>query len=322
MVNFYNHCNVDCPQDPFETSQTRARSAWYAIMGVPTVYIDGKYKVAGAASCASAYADYRTKLLQRQAETGGLSPIAITGDWAVTGGRLEARAIFRLVDPVSLSDLRATVLVYEDNVEAHANGFFLSTWQHTTRFIQDQTITLSAAGDSAMMAVDLDLGELCNPEQLKVIAYVQRTSGDKEVYQGAILPQQFKLVVGTTVRSVPHGNGVASFEAVLTNTGAAPRTFTLQPGAPFGDWTADYSLCDGKRLQADPVAVDLGPGEACSAFVTVHTGSELEIRSGGLAVSSSDFSVEARMRVFNRSPSVMLVNGDHNPANWVNSSAC
>jgi hypothetical protein len=92
--------------EPFETPETAARSIWYGCTGIPDVRIDGKYGSLGAASCAVAYTQYRDLFLQRRAETNGLSPIEIAGEYDCAGGRISMTATFRLVDPVVLSELR------------------------------------------------------------------------------------------------------------------------------------------------------------------------------------------------------------------------
>jgi hypothetical protein len=282
---------------------------WYGGQGVPDVRIDGKYRVLGAGSCASAYQDYSALFLQRRQETGGLSPIEISGSYAITGSRICVRATYRLVDPVTLSDLRATLLVYEDSVIA-AGGFetqfYDDTWQRVTRTISDQDIALAAPGDTATLSLDLPVNPLWNAARLHVVAYVQQTTGDRPIVQGALLPPLFRLIPVNTVRSVPPGNGEAVFDAVLTNTGSRAATFTVEPGAPFGDWPSDFTI-GGGGAHHEPVEVVLDSGQGTAVSLRVHTDGRKEIRTGGLRVTGPLFSLEGSVRVFNGSPAVMLV---------------
>jgi hypothetical protein len=88
----------------------RERAAWYGIHNAPHVRIDGSRSVAGAASCAQAAASYRTAILERLAETEGVSPVEIRGSFSRCSV-VSIRASFRLLDPVALTDLQATFFV-------------------------------------------------------------------------------------------------------------------------------------------------------------------------------------------------------------------
>jgi hypothetical protein len=251
--------------------------------------------------------------VQRQTETAQESPIEIEGAYAVAGGRIAMRATFRLVDPVLLTDLRATLLVYEDNLHVSGDFFYDDTWQHATRTIRDTNITLGLPGDEVEVTATAPLAAFSNPSELHVVAFVQRAGGDREVYQAAFLTRAFEVVMAPPVRSVPEGNGDATFRAVLRNTAPSAQTFLVQPGSGFGDWMVEFAGCGHPDFGTDPIELQLGPGAECALDLRVHTASELEIRSGGLLVNNAELAVEAVSRVFNASPAVMLIDSRDTP---------
>jgi hypothetical protein len=187
VINFENHYNVECWIDPFETAETRARTHWYGVSGIPDVRIDGKYSVVGAANCGDAASDYEGMVERRLDETGGLSPIEILGEYEIGDGRMTMSARFHLVDPITPGELRGTFVVYEDNVYATGMWFFDDRWQHVTRRILDETLTLAVPGDLDSMRVEVPCPPEWNTSELHVVAYVQRTGGDKAILQGALL---------------------------------------------------------------------------------------------------------------------------------------
>ncbi len=301
--------------DPFVIPETNARGDWYGVQGVPDVRIDGKDFVIGAASCESAYAQYRQKILQRQSETGGLSPVEITGQYGVATGGVSVQARFRLVDPVIISDLQATFVVYEDSIRASRQDFYADTWSHVTRAIRSEPIELSVQGDEVVVTTSAAVPTSCNSNQLHVIAFIQRLTGNREVVQTAFLEEAFQVTIAPPFRSVPAGNGAAVFLAVLTNGRTEARSYVVTPGPvtgpepSFGDWAMEFTNCGGFEFYPGPREVELGPEEACAMLVRVQTDSTREIRTGSLGVVSAGLALDAHLRVFNGGPAVLLVDG-------------
>lgn len=294
--------------DNYAIPETEARADWYAVPGVPTVRIDGKSSVVGASSCNGAYSAYRSHVLQHLAENGGMSPIEITGSYLISGGNLIASAAFRLVDPAALTDLRATIVLYED----HVNG----QWPHVTRAIHDQDITLSDVNDEEYIEAIIPLDPSWFEEELTFAAYVQTVTGNREIYQGYMIPLllDYTFIYEGLVRSVPTGDGVAVFEATLSNVGSATDTFTLQPGDPFGDWATVFLISGDSNPHSDPVELILDPAESCGVQVLVFTDETKEVRTGSFEVHSafSDRTQSKRIRVYNGSNSLFLVDDDRN----------
>ena len=194
LITVTNHVGMECVEEPFETPQTVARAMWYGCSGIPDVRIDGKTSVVGAVSCASAYRQYQQAFVQRQLETAGQSPVQVSGACTLAGAELSMTAEFRLIDPVVLADLRATLLIYEDNIYASDDWFYDDTWNRVTRVIYDQTISLAQPGDVATVTTTVTVPAEWNPSQLHVVTYVQTVTGNKEIIQGGVLPLETSTV--------------------------------------------------------------------------------------------------------------------------------
>ena len=268
----------------------------------------------GASSCAGAASSYRSYINQRRNETGGVSPVEIVGSYLPGTDDVQVEATFRLVDPASLVNLRATLLLYEDNVFWCCGFGGVDTWQHVTRRIYDRSITLTNVGDQVLVSTTFPIGTGWNPEELHAVAYLQQTSGDKQIIQGALLPMvlDFTFVYDNLVRSVPNGNGIARFQATLTNIGQATDTFTIDLGDPFGGWARQFYVCGDYNPHTTPVQVILDPNESCIVKFEVTTDATKVVRQGSLHVSSATSGRMANtpVRVFNGSYSVLLVDND------------
>lgn len=306
-MHFENHVG----DDVFEIPETVARGNWYGVSGIPHVRIDGLYSVIGAGSCASAAQQYRNYINQRINATGGMAPVEIIGSWLPTESEITMQADFRLVDPATLTSLRATLLIYEDHCFYQGQN-----WEVVTRKIHDQNITLTNVGDVVNVATTIPLNPNWNPANLKCVAYLQQTSGNKQIIQGAILPllEDFEFAFQHLVRSVPDGNGVAIFNGTVTNIGDATDTITLQIGTSFPAWTTRFYVCGDPNPHTTPVDVTLGVGESCDIILQVATDNVKEVRSGSFLTTSafSGRTQTSNLRVYNGSNSILLVDDDYN----------
>ena len=198
-------------------------------------------------------------------------------------------ATFKLVDPVQLSNLRGTLLLYEDDLTWCCGYGGVSHWDRVTRKIYDQAITLSGVGSEATISTNVSIGTWV-PANLHGVAYLQSTS-TKEVYQaqliGAGQAPDFSLYYPNKVRSVPDGNGTATFTGQLWNLTASNQTFTLQPGTSFGDWSTDFLVCGDPNPHTVPTQVTLPPNGTCDFTVRVHTNGTVAVRSGTFQVTSN-----------------------------------
>ena len=273
----------------------------------------------GAPTCSVAASWYREKINQRQAETGSMSPVEITGGFTTSYAHLQMSATFRLVDPAELTDLRATLLVYEDNVYwcCDCHGYYI--WQHVTRLIYDQAVTLTQVEDQATVVTRVPLDPDWDPAELHVVAYLQTTGGNKEIIQGSILPRLhgFSFDVAECVRSVPEGNGLALFRTVLTNIGQTSDTFRIEPRVPFVSWPSELVVCHDAGAHHGAVEIPLAPQESCYVWIRVQTDRVKDLRAGVYRVTAlgSLLTQETTLRVFNGCYSILLVDDDFTMAN-------
>ena len=315
MIHFENHCSTT---DPMTIPATTARETWYGVPGYPTVKIDGIITEIGGetmpAGCALMEGYYRNDINSRFAQTAGLSPIEITGTFDFSGGNtIVMSAKFKLVDAVALSSLRATLLVYEDNVSWCCGYGGNALWQHNTRSIYDQNITLTNQGDEVTVATNLALNPAWNSDELHVVAYLQKTT-TKEIYQGAMLTRisGFAMTTDRSVASVPSGSGTASFNAVLTNTGTIEDTFTVDPSVELGTWVTEYFIDDDPTPRTGPTDVTLGPAGTSDILIRVQTDGVKEVRTGAFQATSAHTLLQkaSSMRVYNGSYAILLVDDD------------
>jgi hypothetical protein len=304
-----DHCSST---DPFTTSETTARENWYQISGYPTIWFDGLDEQIGAANCSEATVRYRNSIAGRMAATDGSSPILITSSINVVAGTASVSATFKLIDPVNLTNLRATIMLLEDNIYWCCGYGGQSIWSDTTRKIADQSITLTNVGDEVTVNANVPIGTW-NPAELKAVAYVQSTA-TKEVFQAQNVGQapapDFSVYYPSKVESVPAGNGTAVFTGQLWNLSTSSQTFTLEPGTSFGTWTTDFLVCGDANPHSGPTQITLPANGTCDFQVRVHTDGTRVIRSGSFKVTSnaSGRLQTNSMRVFNGSYSVYLIN--------------
>jgi len=293
---------------PFATAATAARGAWYGVSGVPAVRFDGKYAVDGAQSCDQVASAYRAKILQRLQETGQTSPVQIVASYIPLQTGIPISATFRLVDPATLSDLRATLILYEDNILYNGKH-----WNHVVREIIDEDVELNQIGDEATVSRTIPVDPAWNVAEIHAVAFLQQTSGDRPIVQGAAVPiGDFALTFARNVVSLPEGSGEALFEGQVTNVASRTDTLTIALESGFAGWPATFFLCGDPSPHVDPVDLILGPGEGCAVQVRVRTDWVREMRKGLLRATShrSTRTSAEKAQVFNGSHSVLIADED------------
>jgi hypothetical protein len=298
--------------DPYQTAETAARATWYGASSGPTVVFDGLAPMAVGAqpTVPAQQAWYISEWYSpRWTETGGLAPVSIQGSWSSGGTQMTVNATVRLEDPVTLTGIRATIFVAENHVLYGASTYF----DHITRKIYHQNITLTNVGDEVAVNANITLGAGWNPTNLEVYAIVQKTSGTKEIYQAAkITPQYlFDMAFDAPIRSVPAGNGDALFTGHIRNLGALDDTFTLSVDAGFG-WPTAFRIGDDPTWYTDPQAMPLAAGSSAAVTVRVTTDGVKRIGLGNFACQSAATGSTATipLQVYNTSYSVFFVDDD------------
>ncbi len=169
--------------DTFANSYTNSRASFYGTQYIPHVIIDGENDYVGAGTCSGAASIYRGMIESRLAETGGVSPVAIDGGYIIDGTTMEVSAAFELVDPATLVNLRAHIIVLEDGL-----SYGGTTYDHITRAGVQTPISLVNQGDVEQVDVQIPLNPAWIPDNMQCVAFVQTTSGARDIYQAAMLP--------------------------------------------------------------------------------------------------------------------------------------
>ncbi len=313
VIHFESH---QSGTDPFTTTETTARANWYGVTGYPTVEIDGSREFIGADVCPTTTVLYRNALNARFNETNNLSPVEITGSFQSTATDIIYSATFRKVDAVTLTNLRATLLFYEDDITWCCGYGNVSHWDRVVRDMYDQNITLTNVGDQVVVSTTVPRNPNWNVDNLTGIAYLQQTTGTTPIIQGYRMPRpyDFRMTFANFVDSVPAGNGTAVFTGQITNTGLNADVLTLTPPTGLGTWTSEILVCGDPNPHTAPVEINVPAGGSCDFTVRVQTDGTKQIRTGAFAASSSNSGdvKTSNLRVFNGSYAVFLVNNNQN----------
>ncbi len=300
---------ADCHvSDVFEVPWTAQKGNFYGVSGIPHTRIDGKYSVIGASSCPGAAAAFRNYINQRLNETGGVSPVSIDGFFAYNEATLTMTATFELEDPVTLVSPKAQLLVLEDGILYSGD-----TYNYVVRAGYSESITLENVGDQVVVTHEFTIDPLWNMDNVHCFAFLQKYSGDKEIYQGGRLPlvADFSGAFVPPVASVPEGNGTATLEGFVTNISEATDNLTISLYNTFG-WDEVFKVEGDSDFHTDPSLATLAPGDTIKVWIRVTTDSDVRIGTGGILVYSENSDREQPFvaRVFNGSPAIMVVDDD------------
>ncbi|MFC1572363.1 FlgD immunoglobulin-like domain containing protein [Candidatus Eisenbacteria bacterium] len=164
--------------DPFEIPWVVARADTYEISGYPSVVFDGINMISGAVDCDWTTNMYRTAVLGRLNDTGGTSPVGIQGSFSHDAVSLDASATFTLLDPVTLTNPTAVILLAEEEIIYETLHLM-----RVTRAVYEEPVTLVSVDEEAVVNAEFTLDPAWVAENLVVIAYLQRAGGNHEVYQ-------------------------------------------------------------------------------------------------------------------------------------------
>ncbi len=298
--------------DPYCFPEGIARLSFYGVGGVPDVRTDGKNPTIGASSCASAYNTYRTKYLARMTETGGIAPVSIEGVWSISGSTATVDVTITLLDPVALGTVQASVFISEDDVYYDSQR----TFNALTRAIRHESVTtLVNPGDQYSFQKSIPVGESWEEPNLHCIAILQKTTGDKAVWQAGSIPYlvDFSVQIPERVASVPNGNGDAYFYGTIRNDTASLDVLTLSFDESFG-WPTAFQVEGDPTWYTDPTAFDFAGSEGKDVILRVTTDGlrSKRIGSGMFRVESQNTgrTSSTGLRVFNGSYSVLFVDDD------------
>ena len=308
--NSFLHVDNHINNDPFQTPETAARGTWYGANAGPTTLFDGLYKAVGAwDTCAEQYAWYDSIRTAQWDAAGGLAPVRIKGFYAINGTQLAIEATYHLEDPVSLTGIQATLFLAESNLYYNPTH----TFDHVTRKIYSQGITLTNVGDSVSVQTTMTLSPTWNPAKFEVIAIVQQTAPTKEVYQAAALPflLDYQVSFAPRLTSVPGGSGEAIFTGKVKNVSALADTLTLSMDTGFG-WPVAFRVGSDPTWYTDPRALPLAAGDSAAVTVKVTTDNVKRIGAGNFQCRSavSERLGSVQLQVYNKAYAILFVDDD------------
>ena len=301
--------------DPFRTSETEARASYYGVGGVPHVEFDGVDSAVGVLEDEVATANwYRPKINARLAVP---SPVVIrsTGLIDTTGGWVTA--VFKAVDTVGFTNLRAQFILYEDGL---SYGGKVYDW--TVRdMLPTEFVTLSAPGDSVEITRNFTVDPTWDFENMRLVVFLENTS-PQEIVQAAYMPPAHDLAfTSDDYADEIDYFGEALYTAYLENTGTRTDTVTvnimhdeLPPGVGSWDWFAMYCDTDGIcYFGAQDFVLEPGEIDTFTVHVTDYLGNVQGRAVTSLTAQSHgdpNVSVRETYGTFVDLPSVLLVDDD------------
>jgi len=189
--------------DPWQIPWTVARAGWYGVSGTPDVFFDGLLEAEGAyQNCTQMANWYRSLINTRLTQTGGVAPVSISGVFSHDASTISLTATFEKLDPVTLANARAYLLVLENNMTYAGR-----TYNHTTRAAYEQSVTLTNVGDIAVVSTNIAIGGTWNMDNIVAVAWLENHGGTKQIYQAAPLQEGGASVDEPTLAAMNSGVG-------------------------------------------------------------------------------------------------------------------
>lgn len=237
-----------------------------------------------------------------------MSPVEITGSLEIAGDIATVTATAELVDPGYTFDAhQVTVFLYEDHAFWCCGPGGVDRWDEVVRMVRSTPAPLAEQGERQIVVESVDVAGL-DRNRLHAVAIYEEIGGELEVIQAS----DFTRFASTfpRVASVMEGSGDALIAGTLTNMSSHVDEIDLHLDGDFG-WPVEF------RLENDPdwhteFTLPLPAGEQVGCWVRVRTDSTR--RTGeGVLVARSQFTGQTdpvALKVFNRAPSVLLVDDD------------
>ena len=96
-----------------------------------------------------------------------------------------------MVDPAWLGEVRATLFLYEDDVEWCCGDGGQDIWDWIVRAVRNTPVDLDNVGDQTTVTEVIDLDPGWIPENLRAVAILQMPDDPKTVYQATYLPSDY-----------------------------------------------------------------------------------------------------------------------------------
>ncbi len=298
----------------FSNQYTVARANWYGVNAAPTAFFNGGGETIGDyGSCAANYGIYQPIVANLLTQNSGLSPVSITGTFAINGSTANLSATFTLVDPVNLGTVRASFFLLEDDITYCCDAHGGNQWHHITRVIDYQPVTtLINQGDTATANSTMTLDPSWNTNNLMACVVLEHPSNPKQIIQASMLPpNDVTLSTPQQVLSIPQGSNAATFALSVFNFSTANDPVTLSVDQNAG-WPTDF------QIQGDPnwytsKQITLAGSQTIAVTLRVQTDANKRTGTADFTAYSGNAgrSQSLSFLVFNLSPAILFVDDDN-----------
>jgi len=314
VVVIYNHVN-----DAFATSETQLRASTFNVGPVPHMVFDAYHEVVGAGSEEAAYAAYKPLIDDRLATP---TPVTIEARGVIGDTTGWVRAVFRAIDTVTVGTLDAEFVVCEDPTTFPPGTGTPFRW--TVRdWLPHEDVALSDPGDSVVIEKDFDINPAWSEGELGVVVFLETESGERQVLNAQHMMSPYNYSLGATKFAEEiNYYGQSSFETIITNTGLAPDTLTLDletefpPGVTWqylGSYCDTLGNCYYPPFAAHDFPLDIGESMKITVYMADNAGSVPGlglVTLVGTSKGDPTAGVSETFATFVEYPSVLLVDDD------------
>ncbi len=253
------HCNYY--SEEYATSETDSRgSSFYKVSGYPTVVIDGVSRPNVGGSAGQYLKSYETLKAEYDKRINVKSPfkIDLTFDYH-SGTKCEAKAVVTKVGECAGDDVRVFIALTESHIQQSWGG-----WSELNAVVRDVVTSTAGAklvGETSEITALFDVHQW-KKENCELVAWVQNTGSDKEVYQAvkisiATEPAQYDLGI-SKVENVPTEScsGVIKPTLTIKNHGSETLTsavfkITDEDNNDLGSYKWEGNLMQGNETAFD-----------------------------------------------------------------------
>ncbi|MCA9759347.1 MAG: hypothetical protein KDA27_26375 [Candidatus Eisenbacteria bacterium] len=288
-----------------------ARASRYGVNGIPDVWFEGTQRVTGASSCPTAASQYRARINNLIASTGGVSSVDLGVTLQVSAGEATVTGVAELVDDVALSGLQMTLYVVEDPLTYCCDAHGGNEFHNVSRGIRSTPITLTYGGDPVEVQETFTIDPAWTSQNLYAVALVENISAPRTVHQSAEFRNYLRIQFDQGIASVPAANGSVEVGGTITNGNELADTFDLSVA---GDepWTLEFQV-EGDSNWYDAHSISLASGESKDVTFRVTTDETPTKANAYLLVQAESdvYSAAGTLRVFNGSPAILVVDADN-----------
>lgn len=269
----------------YATSETNSRANFYNVTGFPTVVVDGISRPAVSGQAGSYLQSYQTLKLEYENRIKVDSPfkIDLTYDYH-SGTKCEAKAVVTKVGECTGDDVRVFIALTESHIPQNWGG-----WTELNAVVRD-VITLGVGeafvGETQEVSGLFDVSQW-KKENCELVAWVQNTGSDREVYQAvkisiATEPAQYDLGI-SMVENIPTASCSGIIEPTLTikNHGTDTLTSALfkitdEDNNDLGSYRWEGNLAQGAETLVDMPEIKFNTSCVNIEATELNGGSDIE----------------------------------------------